>query len=1139
MEKPITHPRRTYSRWVSNQTLEDYSLRYTASSARRISASTVAVATTGSISFLALEVIGANIAIQYGLNHLLLALLLAVPLIFLISLPIASYAVKYHVDIDLLTRGAGFGYLGSSITSLVYASFTFIFLAFEATILAKLLNMALGIPVAIADFVSAAVVIPLILNGFTFINRFQVLTQPLWSLMQVAAIAGLALIMKEEQVIGMPLFGEGGFNLVFLGYALSILLALVSQIGEQVDYLRFMPDENAHNRKTRWLGMLFAGPGWIVMGGVKILIGALLGIVIMHEGGSVQAATDPNYMYLRVFQEIGLGNGAVALVLTVVFVVLSQIKINVTNGYAGSIAWSNFFSRLTHTHPGRIVWVFFNVAIAWVLMACGIYEASLKVLNLYSVLAVAWCGTLAADMLVNKKCGLSPEGIEFKRASLYDINPVGFGSMFVAVVIGLLCYFGALGELCAAYAVPVTLVCTFVACPALAWLTRGRYYIAREGGDMPPRSHCSLCGHEFEKEDMSYCPYYNQRICSLCCTLDSCCSDCCKPRARIGEQIGALLPERFRGEIHSGLISFLGFMLLFSLIIIVVFAGVYGIFGNLLAPPDRDVLFKALFIVFVLMEIIAAVFSMLFLLVSESRRRARDEFQKQNGILEHEIHERKQMAALLEQAKEAADEANQAKTRYLSGISHELRTPLNTILGYSEILDKASDIPEKHRKALDIVCRSGEYLADLIEGLLDISKIEARKLNLIYGNTNLSVLLDQLVTYFGNAAQRKHLDFEYKAESALPRYVHTDEKRLRQILTNLLSNAIKYTQHGKVSFSIRYRNEVAVFEVADSGIGIKKEDIQSIFEPFKRLAYTRVYADGTGLGLTITNLLVTIMGGELEVHSEYGHGSRFVLKLRLSRAAETDASACDYGKVAGYVTSGKQPFTVLEVDDNEEHRMLMSKILEPVGFGVVQADSCQSAFRQIREVRPDLVLVDISMPDGSGWDLLQKIRHDGIRIPVIMVSAEASEGNVPEDIRKMHNGYIIKPVRQEKLFEAIGRVLPVTFTYARQNDLPETLPCAGQGASASHGAGEGRVMMSDDIWQDYVTFAEIGYIQGILELNARLLAGGWVGKAEKDRLDVCAMRCDFAIFRGMPESVGILRGGITAKPEGNHDISAE
>ncbi len=1110
MEKNIVHPRRTYSRWVSDQTLEDYSLRYTARSARRMSASTVAVATAGSISFLALEVIGANIAIQYGFNHLLLSLLLAVPVIFFISWPIAFYAVKYNVDIDLLTRGAGYGYLGSSVTSLVYASFTFIFLAFEATILAKLLNMALGIPAAFADFISVAVVIPLILTGFSFINRFQVITQSLWSVMQLAAIVAMAFIAGKGQFISMPLFGEDDFNLIFLGYALSILLALVSQIGEQVDYLRFMPDEDSHNSRKRFWGTLFAGPGWIFLGGMKILIGAILGVVIMHEGGNSIAATDPNYMYFRVFREIGLGNGTLALIFTVIFVVLSQIKINVTNGYAGSIAWSNFFSRLTHAHPGRITWVFFNVMIAWILMSCGIYEASSEVLSLYSILAVSWCGTLAADILVNKKWGLSPEGIEFKRARLYDINPVGFGSMLISSILGLACYSGVFGELAAAFSVSVALVCTFITCPAIAYLTRGRYYIARQSGDLPEHCRCSSCGNEFEREDMSFCPYYNQYICSLCCTLDSCCSDSCKPKANIKDQIEALLPESIKRGIHFSLIKFLGFMLLFSVIITVILVCIYHIFGDLFASQDREVLFEILFMIFMLMEIIAAIFSMLFLLVSESRRRARDEFQKQNIILEHEIRERKQMAALLENAKQMADEANQAKTRYLSGISHELRTPLNTILGYSEILDKASDIPEKHRKALDIMCRSGEYLADLIEGLLDISKIEARKLNLIYGDTNLSVLLDQLVTYFSNAAGKKNLEFEYKVENALPKYVNTDEKRLRQILTNLLSNAVKYTPSGKVVFRIRYRNEVATIEVSDTGIGIKKEDLERIFEPFRRLEYTRMHADGTGLGLTITNLLVTIMGGELDVQSEYGRGSRFILKLRLNRSSLKKVPEYDHGKITGYTGTEKRSLTVLVADDNEEHRALMSRILEPIGFKVVHAWNYQSAVEQMRKQNPDLFLVDISMPEKNGWDLLQKIREEGINTPVIMVSAEVSEGNVPERIRKMHNGYMIKPIKQEKLFEAIARVLPIEFTYSETCSPADRYPGLSERVKKQNDlCTENKIAVPDDIRRDYCSLVGIGYIQGIKNLNARAFGDGFISMEEKNMLDDRAERCEF------------------------------
>lgn len=1109
MEKNIVYPRRTYSRWVSDQTLEDFSLRYTARSARRMSASTVAVATTGSISFLALEVIGANIAIQYGFNHLLLALLLAVPVIFFISWPIAFYAVKYNVDIDLLTRGAGYGYLGSSVTSLVYASFTFIFLAFEATILAKLLNMALGVPVAFANFISVAVVIPLILTGFSFINRFQVITQSLWSFMQLAAIIAIAYIAGQGQFISMPLFGEDDFSLLFLGYTLSILLALVAQIGEQVDYLRFMPEESPHNSRKKFLGTLFAGPGWIFLGGMKILIGAILGIVIMHEGGSSIAATDPNYMYLRVFKEIGLGNGALALILTVIFVVLSQIKINVTNGYAGSIAWSNFFSRLTHAHPGRITWVFFNVMIAWILMSCGIYEASSQVLSLYSILAVSWCGTLAADILINKKWGLSPEGIEFKRACLYDINPVGFGSMFISSILGLICYSGVFGELAEAFSVSIALVCTFITCPAIAYLTRGRYYIARLSGDLPEHGCCSSCGNEFEREDMSFCPYYNQHICSLCCTLDSCCSDSCKPKANIKDQIEALLPQSIKRGIHFSLIKFLGFMLLFSVIISVILVCIYHIFGDLFPSQNREVLFEILFMIFMLMEIIAAIFSMLFLLVSESRRRARDELQKQNIILEHEVREKEQMAALLENAKQVADEANQAKTRYLSGISHELRTPLNTIVGYSEILDKASDIPEKHRKALDIMCRSGEYLVDLIEGLLDIQKIEARRLNLIYSNTNLSVLLDQLVSYFSNAARKKNLEFEYKLENTLPKYVKTDEKRLRQILTNLLSNAIKYTLNGKVVFRISYRSEVASIEVSDTGIGIKKEDLKHIFEPFNRLEYTRRHADGTGLGLTITNLLVTIMGGELDVHSEYGHGSRFILKLRLGRSSPGEVPLYEHERITGYTGMEKHSLTILVIDDNDEHRALLSRILEPVGFKVDHAWNYQSALDQMWKRKPDLFLVDISMPEKNGWDLLKKIREEGINTPVIMVSAEVSEGNVPERIRKMHNGYLIKPIKQEKLFQALARVLPIEFTYSETDSSTTNYPGLPKRVTEQGNLCTGnKIAVPDEIRSDYGSLLGIGYIQGLKDLNAKAFDKGFISMEEKKLLDDCADRCE-------------------------------
>jgi purine-cytosine permease-like protein len=199
------------------------------------------------------------------------------------------------------------------------------------------------------------------------------------------------------------------------------------------------------------------------------------------------------------------------------FVVLSQLKINVTNSYAGSIAWSNFFSRLTHSHPGRVVWLVFNVAIALLLMEVGIYKMFESTLGLYSIVAVAWVGSLVSDLVVNKPLGLSPRHIEFKRAHLYDINPVGVGSMLLATVLAGIALSGSFGPAAQALAPFIALTVAFVSAPLIAWATGGRYYLARK-----PRRHwhdrsaitCCICERDFEPEDMAHCPIYAGPICS-------------------------------------------------------------------------------------------------------------------------------------------------------------------------------------------------------------------------------------------------------------------------------------------------------------------------------------------------------------------------------------------------------------------------------------------------------------------------------------------------------------------------------------------------------------------------------------------------------------------------------------------------
>ncbi len=374
----ITRRRRTYNQWVANETLEDFALRFTARRARRWSPMRVANTALGSISFLALEAIGAALTISYGFDNAVAAMMIVGALLFLTALPISYHAAKSGVDIDLLTRGAGFGYIGSTITSLIYASFTFIFFALEAAILSLALEYCFGVPLFIGYLLNALVVIPLVTHGFTKISFFQKWTQAVWIVLQVAPFVCVALFgdfSLREWAAYTPEGDKGGLDLLMLGAASGVVFSLIAQIGEQVDFLRFLPEpKTARERRRWWAALIAAGPGWSVLGVAKMLAGSYLAVLALSAGASAVDAADPTHMYLAAFQT-AIADPRVAVVIVGVFVVVSQLKINVTNAYAGSIAWSNFFSRLTHAHPGRVVWLVFNVLIALALMQLGVFAA--------------------------------------------------------------------------------------------------------------------------------------------------------------------------------------------------------------------------------------------------------------------------------------------------------------------------------------------------------------------------------------------------------------------------------------------------------------------------------------------------------------------------------------------------------------------------------------------------------------------------------------------------------------------------------------------------------------------------------------------------------------------------------------------
>jgi signal transduction histidine kinase/purine-cytosine permease-like protein/DNA-binding NarL/FixJ family response regulator len=1045
----VSRVRRSYNQWVANETLEDYALRFTAKRARRWSGLRVAGTALGAISFLALEAIGGAITLQYGFANAVAAILLASLIILLTAIPISYYAARYGIDSDLLTRGAGFGYLGSTITSLVYASFTFLFFALEAVILAMALELLLGLPLWIGYLLSALVVIPLVVYGITLISRFQIWTQPFWVLLQLLPFVFIIFLdaraVEDWTQFAGPVAAEpgvGGLDLLLFGAASAVIFSLVAQIGEQVDFLRFVPEARPGRRLRWWAAVMAGGPGWIVIGALKMLLGSFLAVLALGQGLSVEKAADPTHMYMIAFGYV-TQSPQVALAAAGIFVVLSQVKINVTNAYAGSIAWSNFFSRLTHRHPGRVVWLVFNVCIALLVMKLGVYRAMEATLGHYGIIAISWAGALVADLVINKPLGLSPSHIEFRRAHLYDVNPVGVGAMLVAILLGMSAYLGAFGETPAALAHLLSLGVALLAAPVIAWATGGRYYLARPVVAVPidagGQARCCICENRFDQEDLTHCPAYAGTICSLCCSLDSRCGDVCKPGAAYHEQTRTflrwLLPERSEHWVHEGLAQFVSVLLLINALIAAMLAFIHH--QSSTGDPSTDALLSAmLWKVFFVLVIITGVLSWLFVLANESRRVAQEESNRQNRLLLDEVEAHESTDRALQEAKEKAETANLAKSRYLTGISHELRSPLNAVLGYAQLLEKDPQIPAERRPAVGVIRRSAEYLADLIEGLLDLSKIEAGRLELQYREVRMDLLLDQLVHMFRLQAQEKGLEFQFEYADRVPRWVRADEKRVRQILINLLSNAIKYTDRGRVHFTVGYRGSVAEFTVEDTGEGIDSVDLARIFLPFERLRHSGSGVSGTGLGLTITKLLCEIMGGEINVHSCRGQGSTFRVALLLSslRTLHEHPESRDGGRLPkGYHGRRRR---LLVVDDETVHRQLMVALLAPMGFEVTTLPDGDQVEAWLHNHVVDLILLDVNLPGRDGCTLLRELRGAGCRVPVVMLSASAANsattGDGHEDPMSsgLHDGYFTKPLQLDVLVEHIGQLLRLDWLYS-------------------------------------------------------------------------------------------------------------
>src|SRR6202165_3066889 len=344
---------------ATKETLEDYTLRFAPRSYRKWSTRVVGISALGGIAYLADFAIGANVGISYGTTNALFGILIFAIVIFLTGFPVAYYSARYNIDLDLVTRGSGFGYYGSVVTNVIFATFTFIFFALEGSIMAQGLKLGLGIPLWLGYATSTLIIFPLVIYGMKVLSTLQVWTTPLWLVLMVAPFIYLV-VSHPDSVTSFFAYqgeeGDGAANLGSMLLAAGVCLSLIAQIAEQIDYLRFMPPRTPENSRSWWTWMILAGPGWVFFGAIKQIVGLFLAVYLIAnvvDGGGI--ADQPVHQFLEIYRNFM--PGWLAMTLAVILVVIRQIKINVTNAYSGSLAWTNSFTRVTKHYPARLVFL--------------------------------------------------------------------------------------------------------------------------------------------------------------------------------------------------------------------------------------------------------------------------------------------------------------------------------------------------------------------------------------------------------------------------------------------------------------------------------------------------------------------------------------------------------------------------------------------------------------------------------------------------------------------------------------------------------------------------------------------------------------------------------------------------------------